>query len=190
MTAVHSFLLLYSILFHEYITIYFTVDEDLGYFQFRTMINYASNNILILISRIHMHDCLWGMQGIAELECDGHGNVSSGSPFKERLVAPSVGSVVNKEPSTVCIFQGLPLLCPRFCLSQGGLYAMTDWLRGIKAQSFGPSWGQLWWAIFLPKKPYCWLSHHTRLTLKYDAFCPIVFLPSPFHKFCSQRYFL
>ena len=58
MTAVHSFLLLYSILFHEYITIYFTVDEDLGYFQFRTMINYASNNILILISRIHMHDCL------------------------------------------------------------------------------------------------------------------------------------
>ena len=83
------------------------------------------------------------MHGIAELECDGHGNVSSGSPFKERLVAPSVGSVVNKEPSTVCIFQGLPLLCPRFCLSQGGLYAMTDWLRGIKAQSFGPSWGQL-----------------------------------------------
>lgn len=73
--------------------IYFTVEEDLGYFQFRTMINYACKNILILISRIHTHDYLWGMHGIAELQCDGHGNVS---PFKERLVAPSIGSIVNK----------------------------------------------------------------------------------------------
>ena len=38
--------------------IYFTVDEDLGYFQFITMINYASRNILILVSGIHMHDFL------------------------------------------------------------------------------------------------------------------------------------
>ena len=56
------------------------------------MINYACKNILILISRIHTYDYLWGMHGIAELQCDGHGNVS---PFKERLVAPSIRSVVN-----------------------------------------------------------------------------------------------